>query len=194
MQDRPVELVASAREFRAFTRARKITTPPELLRGVRRYGGLEQALRTAAGNLTVREERLTARAVRARFTACEAGGKALLPPGVVPLPLPLQPAGYRVSVIAGSSSDAPGADGTAYRGPRRLDLVSLTLLEWVVTDVPPADSVRHFTRGVGDMALGDRGYGQPAARVETPHRGADWIVRWNRGRPVGPPRERRSPG
>ena len=81
--------------------------------------------------------------------------------------LPLLPAGYRLSVIDGSSIEAPGADGTDYRLHLRLDLVSLTLLELVVTDVHTAESLRHFTLSAGDIALVDRGYCQPAALVET---------------------------
>ena len=50
-QDLPLELVDSAREFRAFSRARKIKTPQELLRVVLLYCGLDQSLRTVAGNL-----------------------------------------------------------------------------------------------------------------------------------------------
>jgi hypothetical protein len=91
LQDLPLELVDSAREFRAFTRARKIQTPQELLRVVLVYCGLDQSLRTVAGNLTLLGERITDSAVRARLTACEPWVKALLPQ-VLP-PLPLLPAG-----------------------------------------------------------------------------------------------------
>lgn len=143
LQALPVDLVASAREFQAFTRARKIKTPQELLRAVLLYCGLDQSLRTVAGNLTLLAERITDSSVRARLQACEPWVKALLA-SLLP-PLPLLPAGYRVSVIDGSSVEAPGAEGTDYRLHLRLDLVSLTLLELVVTDVHTAESLRHFT-------------------------------------------------
>ena len=185
LQDLPVDLVASAREFRAFTRARKIKTPQELLRVVLLYCGLDQALRTVAGNLTLLEERITDSSVRARLQACEPWVKALL---LQLLPsLPALPAGYRLSVIDGSSVEAPGADGTDYRLHLRLELVSLTFLELVVTDTHTAESLRHFTLGAGDIALVDRGYCQPAALVETHQQGADWIVRWNSGIPLWTP-------
>src|SRR5512147_3082473 len=105
LQDLPVDLVASAREFRAFTRARKIKTPQELLRVVLLYCGLDQPLRTVAGNLTLLAERITDSSVRARLHACEPWIKALLPQ-LVP-PLPVLPAGSRLSVIDGSSVEAP---------------------------------------------------------------------------------------
>jgi len=185
LQDLPVDLVGSAREFRAFTRARKIKTPQELLRVVLLYCGLDQALRTVAGNLTLLAERITESSVRARLHACEPWIKALLPP-LLPS-LPALPAGYRLSVIDGSSVEAPGADGTDYRLHLRLDLVSLTFLELVVTDAHTAESLRHFTLGAGDIALVDRGYCQPAALVEAHQQGADWIVRWNSGIPLWTP-------
>ena len=185
LQDLPLELVDSARRFRAFTRARKIKTPQELLRVVLLYCGLDQSLRTVAGNLTLLDERITDSSVMTRLIACEPWVKALLPQ-LLP-PLPLLPAGYRVSVIDGSSIEAPGADGTDYRLHLRLDLLSLTFLELVVTDVHTAESLRHFTLGTGDIALVDRGYCQPAALVETHQQGADWIVRWNSGMPLWTP-------
>src|SRR5512143_1681293 len=188
LQDLPVDLVASAREFRAFARARQIKTPQELLRVVLLYCGLDQSLRTVAGNLTLLEERITDSSVMARLKACEPWIKALLPQLLPPLPLlPLLPAGYRLSVIDGSSVEAPGADGTDYRLHLRFELVSLTFLELVVTDTHTAERLRHFTLGAGDIALIDRGYCQPAALVETHQQGADWIVRWNSGIPLWTP-------
>src|SRR5512144_1657338 len=181
-QNLPLELVDSARAFRAFSRARKIKTPQELLRLVLLYCGLDQALRTVAGNLTLLGEQSTDSSVRARLTACEPWIKALLPQ-LLP-PLPALPAGSRLAVIDGSSVEAPGADGTDYRLHLRLELVSLTLLEIVVTDAHTAESLRHFTLSAGDIALVDRGYCQPAALVETRQHGADWIVRWNSGMPL----------
>ncbi len=182
LQDLPLERVDSARQFRAFTRARQIKTPPELRRVVLLYCGLDQSLRTVAGNLTLLEERITDSSVMARLKACEPWVKALLPQ-LLPS-LPVLPAGYRVSVMDGSSIEAPGADGTDYRLHRRIDRVSLTFLELIVTDVHTAESLRHFTLGTGDIALVDRGYCQPAALVETHQQGADWIVRWNSGMPL----------
>src|SRR5512143_1197712 len=182
LQDLPVDLVASARAFRAFTRARKIKTPQEFLRVVLLYCGLDQSLRTVAGNLTLLEARITESSVRTRLQACEPWVKALLPQ-LLPS-LPVLPAGYRLSMIDGSSVEAPGADSTDYRWHLRLDLVSLTLLEILVTDTHTAESLRHVTLGAGDIALVDRGYCQPAALVETRQHGADWIVRWNSGMPL----------
>jgi hypothetical protein len=188
LQDLPIDRVASAREFPAFARARKIKTPQELLRVVLLYCGLDQSLRTVAGNLTLLGERITDSSVLARLKACEPWVKALLPPLLPALPtLPTLPAGYRLSVRDGWSVEAPGADGTDYRLHLRLDWISLTFLEIVIRDAPTAESLRHFALGVGDSALVDRGYCQPAALVETHQQGADWIVRGHRGMPLWTP-------
>jgi hypothetical protein len=150
------------------------------------YCGLDQSLRTVAGNLTLLGEQITDSSVMARLQACEPWVKALLPQLLPPLPVVL-PAVSRVWVIDGSSVEAPGANGTDYRLHLRLDLVSLTFLELIVTDVHTAESVRHFTLRAGDIALVDRGYCQPAALVETHPQGADWIVRWNSAMPLWTP-------
>jgi hypothetical protein len=141
-----------------------------------------------AANLTLLEERITDSSAMVRLKACEPWVKALLSPLLPAMPaMPAMPAGYWLSVIDGSSIDAPGAEGTDYRLHLRLDLVSLTFLELVVTDAHTAESLRHFTLGAGDIALADRGYCQLAALVETHQYSADWIVRWNSGIPLWTP-------
>jgi hypothetical protein len=65
--------------------------------------------------------------------------------------------------------------------------VSLRLLERVVPDAQTAERLRPFPLGAGAMALVDRGYGPPAARVETHQPGAEWLGRWNSGMPLWPP-------
>src|SRR5512144_3292537 len=99
MQDVPIDLAVSARACKAFTRSRKIKTPLQLLRLVLLYCGLDQALRTTAGNLTLLGERITDSSVQTRLKACEGWIQALL---AKLLPVPLAeavPAGYRVVVV-----------------------------------------------------------------------------------------------
>src|SRR5512143_2955518 len=113
LQGLPVDLVVSAREFRAFTRARKIQTPQELLRVVLLYCGLDQALRTVAGNLTLLAERITESSVRARLHACEPWIMALLPPLLRPPTSTLSAS--TLFVLDGASVKAPVADSSDYR-------------------------------------------------------------------------------
>lgn len=69
-QDLPPETVAMAREFKAFTRARKVKTPPQLRRLVLLYGGLDKSLREVAGHFPRLVERSTDIAGARRLRAC----------------------------------------------------------------------------------------------------------------------------
>ena len=53
LQGLPVEVAVVAREFKAFTRGRKIKTPQQLLRVVLLYCGVDQSVREVAGKLTL---------------------------------------------------------------------------------------------------------------------------------------------
>lgn len=191
LQDLPVDLAASARECKAFTRSRKIKTPLQLLRLVLLYCGLDQALRTTAGNLTLLGERITDSSVQARLKACEGWIQALL---AKLLPVPLAeavPAGYRVVVVDGTALAGPGAQGTWYRLHLQLELLTLRFQEVVVTDKHQGESLRHFGWGAGEVVLADRGYCQPEALLEAHQAGAAWIVRWNSSIPLWTPRGQR---
>ena len=65
-------------EFRAFCRTRKLKTPAQLLQVVLCYCGLDQVLRETAGNVTLREERLSDTGVHKRLRGCLPWVKALL--------------------------------------------------------------------------------------------------------------------
>ena len=79
LQDLPSETMAMAYEFKAFSRARKIKTPQQLLRVVLLYCGLDQSLREVAGTMTLLGPRLTDSALAERLAACRPWVKALLP-------------------------------------------------------------------------------------------------------------------
>ena len=67
-----------AKEFKVFTRSRKIKTPQDVLRIVLLYCGLDQSLREIAANFTLLVERITDETIRKRLTACGPWVKALL--------------------------------------------------------------------------------------------------------------------
>src|SRR5438067_12078753 len=103
LQDLPSETIAMAYTFKAFTRARTIKTPQQLLRAVLLYCGLDQSLREVAGTMTLLVQRLTDSAIAARLAACRPWVKALLPlmlPSTACVPLPH---GRRFIVIDGST-------------------------------------------------------------------------------------------
>ncbi|MGH8060205.1 MAG: transposase [Candidatus Entotheonellia bacterium] len=177
LQDLPPETVSMAREFKAFTRARKVKTPVQLLRLVLLYGGLDKSLREVAGNYTLLVEAITDSSVAERLAACRPWVRALLARMVSP-PTTL-PAQRRFLVIDGSGIQAPGARGTQYRLHLCMDLVTLTFVSITVTDKHTGESLRHFPLGPGDVAVADRGYGHPATLVQTVQQGADLLVRLN---------------
>jgi hypothetical protein len=57
LQELPEDYWELALEFKAFSRARKIKSPAQLLQVVLCYCGLDQALRETAGNVTLLAER-----------------------------------------------------------------------------------------------------------------------------------------
>jgi hypothetical protein len=110
LQDLPPKSVEMAREFKAFTRARKLKTPVQWLRLVLLYCGLDKSLREVAWSYTLLGEAITDSAVAERLAACRPWVLALLAQMVHgPTPLPAQ---RRFLVIDGSGIQAPGARGT----------------------------------------------------------------------------------
>jgi DDE family transposase len=179
LQDLPSETMTMAYEFKAFTRARKIKTPHQLLRVVLLYCGLDQSLREVAGTFTLLSERLTDEAIAQRLAACRPWVKALLTRMLERPTLAALPTSRRFLVIDGSSIQGPGATGTHYRLHLCLDLVTLELTQLLITDTHTGESLKHWRWAPGDVAVADRGYSHPAAMVQTVQAGADLLVRLN---------------
>jgi hypothetical protein len=89
------------------------------------------------------------------------------------------PEGLRFVVIDPSSVQAPGAKGIDHRLHIAMDLVSLEVIEVLVSDVHMGETRKHFTLGPGDVALTDRGYAQAQGMRDAVKRGAALIVRLN---------------
>jgi hypothetical protein len=179
LQDLPPETAQMAREFKAFTRARKSKTPVQLLRVVLLYCGLAISLREVAGHVTLLVERITDTSVAERLAACRPGVRALLAhmlprPGLVALSAP-----HRVLVIDARGIQAPGARGTPYRLHLGMEMVTLTFTSIAITDKRTGESLKHFPLGPGDVAVADRGYCHPEAMAQTRQRGADVLRRLN---------------
>ena len=179
LQDLPAEVEQQARQFQAFTRARKVRTPRQLLRLVLLYGGLDKCLREAAGHFTLLYEPITDQAIAERLAACRPWVKALLPQMLGPRDLPRLEGGGRLLVIDGSQVQGPGAKGSQYRLHVALDLVSLQFVQIRVTDKRIGESLANFALGPGAVALADRGYAHPDKMVQTVQQGAQLILRLN---------------
>ncbi len=124
LKELPPEYAPMARDFKAFVRPRKLKTPAHLLQVVMLFCGLDQALRTTAGSVTLLEERLTETAIRQRLRACGPWLKALLHTMLPVIQAPLT--GWRLLIVDGSSLQGPGAQGTDYRVHLALDLTQMT--------------------------------------------------------------------
>lgn len=179
VQDLPPETARMAREFKAFTRARKIKTPSHLLRVVLLYCGLDKSLREVAGNFTRLVERITDSSIAERLGACRPWVKALLAKMLERSELGALPETRRFLVIDGSTVQSPAATGISYRLHICMDLVSLEFTHIAITDKRTGESLRQFPLGVGDVAIVDRGYGHPGAMLATLEAGADLILRLN---------------
>ena len=173
LKELPADYAEQAREFKAFTRSRKVRTPADLLQLVMLYCGLDQALRTTAGSFTLWQERLTDTAIRQRLMACGPWLKALLH-RMLPAAMTAV-TGFRLLVVDGSSLQGPGATGTDYRVHLVLDLTNLTLHVVQVTGVEGAESLARYPWQAGDIVLADRGYNQPQVILELSARQV-WVV------------------
>ena len=179
LQDLPPETVQMAREFKAFTRARKIKTPVQLLRVVLLYCGLDKSLREVAGHVTLLMERITDTAVAERLATCRPWVRALLANMLPRSSLAALSGPHRFLVIDASGIQAPGARGTQYRLHLCMEMVTLTFTYIAITDKRTGESLKHFPLGPGDIAVADRGYCHPDPIVQTVQRGADVLLRLN---------------
>lgn len=178
LHDLPPETEQKAREFKAFTRSRKIKSPLQLLRVVLLYAGLDKTLRDVAGTVTMLDEPMTDSSVAERLVACGPWVKALLGQ-MLKRDVAELPRQWRFVVLDGSEVHGPGAKGSEYRLHVSLDLVTLEVTFLKITDQHTGESLDHFPLGPGDVGLADRGYCHPRSIVETLQRGTELILRLN---------------
>jgi hypothetical protein len=177
LQDLPPETGQMAREFTAVTRARKIKTPAQLLRGVLLYWGLDTSLREVAGPCTRLVARLTESSVAERVAACRPWGRALLAKMLPRVERTELPGRRRLRVIDASGLQAPGARGPQYRLHLCMDLGTLAFPDSAITDQRTGERLTPFPLGAGDIAVAARGSWHPAAIVQSVQRGADVRLR-----------------
>lgn len=181
LQDLPPETAQLARAFQAFTRARKIRTPEQLLRVVLLFAALDYSEREIAANLLLVDPRvgkLSNQAVRARLAVCLPWLQALLP-HLLPRPaLPALPATKRLLALDASEIRAPGRSGT-WRLHALLDVVTLQLAGLQLTDVKTGETLCNFTFQAGEVVLTDRGYSHRRGVAHVVESGGAVITRYN---------------
>jgi DDE family transposase len=176
----PIE--ETARQFKAFVRARGIKKPADLLRlaliyasgnSLRGSSAWAEASAVAELSAPALQRRLANAGEWLRFIA-----RKLLENTRPQITGPW--AGRRLRVIDASSICHPGADRTTWRLHLTYDL-SGGVDDFELTDDSGAERLTRFAWQPGDIALGDRGYARPGDLAPVLDSGADVVVRigWN---------------
>ena len=92
-------------------------------------------------------------------------------------------AGYDILLVDASSVSRPGSKGTTARVHYALRLSNLQPVQIDVTDDKGGETYRRFVRMArrGQLWIGDRGYANPPGIAAITAKGADVLVRYNRG-------------
>jgi hypothetical protein len=160
LQELPADLEDSARQFKAFTRSRKLETPHDLLRAVLLYSGLDQSLREVAATMTLHVGKsITDEAIKQRLAAAKPWLQVLLSQMLnLPDEVRTQLADRRLLVVDASHTAGPEAKSTEFRLHIQMDLLSLEILEILVTDAKGREKLINFSYCAGDLVIGDRAY------------------------------------
>lgn len=92
-------------------------------------------------------------------------------------------AGYEMLIVDASTVSRPGSKGTTVRVHYALRLTDLKIVTVDVTDEKGGETFKRFAANVkrGQLWLGDRGYANPPGVAAIVKKGADVLVRHNRG-------------
>lgn len=179
IQDLPAETQTMAREFSAFSRARKVKTPLQLMRIVMIYCGLDYNLRETAADFTLLYEQISDTAVGQRLAACLPWVKAVMEK-IFCLPAMVRTAnGYRFLVLDASTISSPGATGISYRVHICMDMLKLEFVSIKISDAHRGETLKNFSFSAGDVIVADRGYSHANGIRWAIDNGAHLIVRLN---------------
>jgi hypothetical protein len=92
-------------------------------------------------------------------------------------------AGYQIFIVDATVVTRPGAQGTTARVHYALRLSDLHPVQIEVTDEKGGETLQRFVAhaGRGQLWMGDRCYANPPGVAALVDRGAEVLVRWNRG-------------
>ena len=165
-------------EHHAFTRARQIKSPKELLRAVFAYAVADYSLREVAALLTRQQTWISDQGVHARLANCGAWLETLLAQLLheKAARVSLQ-TGRSLKVVDATILTCPAARGTDYRLHLCYEPLSQASCGVKLTDVKGAERFTHFDYELADIVLGDRIYGKAKHLIKVKEQGADVIVR-----------------
>lgn len=178
VQALPEDFQQQAYQLGAFSRARKIDSPLQLLHLIMLYCGLDFSLRTCAATFAQTHQALSDEAVKKRLERCVPWLKYMLG-GVLGLHRVRQDGSFRLIVVDGSTIQERGATTTSYRLHLAIDLIDLALTQAVVTTNRVGEKLQHYTVQEGDVLMADRGYSRVPTLLPVIDQGADVIVRYN---------------
>ena len=178
-----VDLEASARQWGALKRRRKIRDAESLLRVLMINAVGHRSLRDTAAWATLRGMKVSNQAVLKRLKH-SADWLAFLVAKVLAERVPADieaGAGYRLRLIDATTLSAPGSRGTDWRLHVAYDLEEMQISEVELTDGRGGESLTRFDLKPGDVAIVDRCYAKAPDLAEVEAKGADYIVRtgWN---------------
>ena len=178
LQDLPHEWAQKAREFKAFTRARKITSPTDLMRAVLAYCGLDYTQRETAAMFALLGVEISDTAIAERLKAAGPWVKALLADLLTHEALDeLRARGRRFVVVDSSNVTGPGAKGSQYRLHIEMELLTLEFLRVRITDKSTGDTLKDVAVVAGMVVVADRGFAHAAGFGAVWRAGGDLIVR-----------------
>ena len=167
-------------ETHAFTRARQIKSPQELLRAVFAYAVADYSLREVAALLTRQQTWVSDQAIHQRLSKCVAWLETLLAQLLCEQATAISVrTGRRLKVVDATVLTCPAARGTDYRLHLCYEPLRQASCGVKLTDVTGAERFTHFEYQPLDIVLGDRIYSKAKSLIKVKEQGADVIVRVN---------------
>lgn len=178
LQRLPKGWEALAVEHHAFTRARQIKSPRELLRAVFSYAVADYSLREVAALLTCQQQWMSDQAVYQRLSKCVLWLETLLAQLLCEKANHVSvQTGRSLKVVDATILTCPAARGTDYRLHLCYEPLTQSSCGVKLTDVKGAERFTHFAYEPLDIVLGDRIYGKAKHIITVKEQGADVIVR-----------------
>ena len=166
-------------EKRAFTRARQIKSPKDLLRAVFSYAIADYSLREVAGVLTSQHKWMSDQAVYERLSKCALWLETLVAAMLFEKAKQVAIETRRLKIVDATTLNSPGASGTDHRLHLCYEPMSQSSCGVKLTDVKGAERFTHFEYEPLDIVLGDRIYSKAKHIIAVTEQGADVIVRAN---------------
>lgn len=171
---------ALAREHHAFTRARQLKRPRELLRAVFSDAIADYSLREVAAVLTRQQKWMSDQAVYQRLCNCVTWLESLRAQLLCEQATQVSVrTGRSLKIVDATTLNCPAARGTDYRLHLCYESVSQLSCGVKLTDVTGAERFTHFAYEPLDIVLGDRIYSKAQYLVKVRAQGADVLGRGN---------------